>query len=90
MTPRLPGRCASHPWVRFAEDDVYDLNGVEVVSWGWSNRTPWHSPREQDEDALEASIMAAAARARDPGHALFNIHCPPLRQRPGYRTRRNG
>ena len=64
-------------WVRFAEDDVYDLNGVELVSWGWSNRTPWDSPREQDEDDLEASIMAAAAKARDPEHALFNLHCPP-------------
>ena len=72
-----PGAAGVVRGCRFAEDDVYDLNGVEVVSWGWSNRTPWHSPREQDEDALEASIMAAAAKARDPEHALFNLHCPP-------------
>ncbi len=75
--PEVARALRESPWVRFAEDDVYDLNGVEVVSWGWSNRTPWHSPREQDEDELEASIMAAVAKARDPEHAIFNLHCPP-------------
>ena len=75
--PEVARALRESSWVRFAEDDVYDLNGVEVVSWGWSNRTPWHSPREQDEDALEESIMAAVAKARDPEHALFNLHCPP-------------
>ncbi len=75
--PEVARALRESQWVRFAEDDVYDLNGVEVVSWGWSNRTPWHSPREQDEDELEASIMAAAAKARDPEHAIFNLHCPP-------------
>ena len=75
--PEVARALRESSWVRFAEDDVYDLNGVEVVSWGWSNRTPWHSPREQDEDELEASIMAAAAKARDPEHAIFNLHCPP-------------
>jgi Icc-related predicted phosphoesterase len=75
--PEVARALRESSWIRFGEDEVYDLGGVEVVSWGWSNRTPWHSPREQDEDALEASIMAAAARARDPQHALFNIHCPP-------------
>jgi Icc-related predicted phosphoesterase len=75
--PEVARALRESSWVRFAEDDVYDLNGVELVSWGWSNRTPWDSPREQDEDDLEASIMAAAAKARDPEHALFNLHCPP-------------
>ena len=75
--PEVARALRESSWVRFAEDDVYDLNGVEVVSWGWSNRTPWNSPREQDEDQLEASIMAAAAKARDPEHAIFNLHCPP-------------
>jgi uncharacterized protein len=75
--PEVARALRESSWVRFAEDDVYDLNGVEVVSWGWSNRTPWNSPREQDEDDLEASIMAAAAKARDPEHAIFNLHCPP-------------
>ena len=75
--PEVARALRESSWVRFAEDDVYDLNGVEVVSWGWSNRTPWDSPREQDEDALEESILAAAAKARDPEHALFNLHCPP-------------
>ncbi len=75
--PEVARALRESSWVRFAEDDVYDLHGVEVVSWGWSNRTPWHSPREQDEDELEASIMAAAAKARDPEHAIFNLHCPP-------------
>ena len=84
--PEVARALRESPWVRFAEDDVYDLNGVEVVSWGWSNRTPWHSPREQDEDALEESIMAAVAKARDPEHALFKLPLPAIQQRPRHRA----
>jgi len=27
-----------------------------MISCGWSNRTPWDSPREMDEDDLERHI----------------------------------
>jgi Icc-related predicted phosphoesterase len=75
--PTVAGALRDSAWVRFGEDDVYTLSELEIVSWGWSNRTPWNSPREQDEDELEASILAATETATDPGRAIFNLHCPP-------------
>lgn len=66
-------------WAVFPEGEVVDVRGYEMVSWGWSGRTPWDSPREQDEDELERSIVAMADRLRDPKRAIFNIHNPPFR-----------
>ncbi len=59
------------------EKTVVDLGGIEMASTGWSNRTPWATPRECDEDALEARLRSVATRLRDPSRALFNFHVPP-------------
>ena len=51
----------------------------EMISWGYSNITPWHSHREMTEEQLAAAIadMAGAAR-RHPERAVFNVHVPPF------------
>jgi uncharacterized protein len=51
--------------------------GFEMISFGYSNRTPWDSPRELDDDDLGGRIEALAGQLRDPAHAVFNLHCPP-------------
>jgi Icc-related predicted phosphoesterase len=51
--------------------------GFEMISLGYSNRTPWDSPRELDDDELGARVDALAAQLKDPEHAVFNLHCPP-------------
>ena len=51
--------------------------GHEMLNTGWSNRTPWDTHREFDEDALRAHIEEMARRLRDPASAIFNIHVPP-------------
>ena len=48
-----------------------------MISVGYSNRTPWDSPRELDEDDLAALIDAEAAKLADPARAVFNLHVPP-------------
>jgi Icc-related predicted phosphoesterase len=52
--------------------------GHEMLNTGWSNRTPWHTHREFDEDALRAHIEAMARRLEAPATAIFNIHVPPF------------
>ncbi len=60
------------------EDQLIDLGeGFEMISCGWSNRTPWHSPREMDEDDLDAHIEKLASQVRDPARSVFNLHVPP-------------
>jgi uncharacterized protein len=61
-----------------AEDKIVELpGGFEMISLGYSNPTPWNSPRELDEEALGRRITAMAERLERPERAVFNLHCPP-------------
>lgn len=51
----------------------------EMIASGWSNRTPWDTHREEDEDQLEVRYEAMASRLKDPRNAVFNIHVPPYK-----------
>lgn len=52
--------------------------GYELLSTGWSNRTPWQTYREEDEDQLSHRINAMLGQATaPPERLLFNFHCPP-------------
>jgi uncharacterized protein len=62
------------------EDRVLDLGeGISMMSYGFSNRTPWHTPRELDDDELERRIDKLAAQVSQPERAVFNLHVPPAR-----------
>lgn len=50
----------------------------ELVSWGYSNLTPWHSHREQTEEALDESLREVLAGARDARRVVLNVHVPPI------------
>jgi uncharacterized protein len=50
----------------------------EMISWGYSNITPWHSHREMTEDQLANAIDEMAARLREPERAIVNVHVPPF------------
>lgn len=64
--------------LRYAEEEVCELpGGIEMVSFGFSTRTPWDTPRELPEEEIERRLDALASRLQDPEHAVFNIHCPP-------------
>jgi Icc-related predicted phosphoesterase len=49
----------------------------EMISWGFSNITPWHSYREQSEPQLAASLDKLAAKLTRPESAIVNVHVPP-------------
>jgi Icc-related predicted phosphoesterase len=51
--------------------------GFSMISVGYSNRTPWDSPRELDEDDLRTLIDREVAKLADPHRAIFNLHVPP-------------
>jgi uncharacterized protein len=65
--------CVTNP-----DERVVELpGGFQMISVGYSNRTPWDSPRELDEDELGALIDREAAKLADPAKAIFNLHVPP-------------
>jgi len=64
--------------VRLPEGEVITLRGVmEMITTGYSNPTPWRTPREEPEEALLARISAMADRVRDKSTAVFCLHVPP-------------
>jgi Icc-related predicted phosphoesterase len=66
-------------WAQNPEGKVVDVAGHEMISWGWSNKTPWDTPREQSEEDLEKALEGMASQLRAPENAIFNLHCPPYR-----------
>ncbi len=64
--------------VELTEGRAVEVNGVEMISTGWSNPTPWQTHRECSEADLGARIEEMVGLLRDPGRAIFNLHCPPF------------
>lgn len=51
----------------------------EMIASGWSNRTPWNTEREEDEDQLKVRYESMISKLKDPKNAVFNIHVPPYK-----------
>lgn len=51
----------------------------EMIASGWSNRTPWNTHREEDEDQLKVRYESMISKLKDPRNAVFDIHVPPYR-----------
>jgi uncharacterized protein len=57
---------------------VVDMpGGLQLLSYGWSNLTPWRTPREVPEEELFERLDQLADQVRDPRRAVFMIHVPP-------------
>ena len=64
--------------VHLAEGRVVEIDGFQLASTGWSNRTPWKTYREEDEPDLGTRIGAVAAQVTaPPERTIFSLHCPP-------------
>jgi Icc-related predicted phosphoesterase len=63
--------------VESCDEKVVQFDGYSMLSLGYSNRTPWNSPRELDEDTLHNRIVALAEQIDDQAQAVWNIHVPP-------------
>ncbi len=71
---------ANIPNLIFGEEEVVPLDEEhEVLCFGWSNPTPFDSPRECSEEELEARLEAVVARVRNMRTAVFCIHVPPYK-----------
>jgi Icc-related predicted phosphoesterase len=64
--------------VQNCDQRVVELpGGHEMLSVGLSNRTPWDSPREVDDERLGEMIDELAGQVRSMETAIFNLHVPP-------------
>jgi uncharacterized protein len=61
-----------------ADGKVLDMpGGLQLLAYGWSNTTPWNTPREVSEEELYERLDGLAKQVRDPRRAVFMIHVPP-------------
>ena len=61
------------------EGKVVTIDGkYEMVSTGWSNPTPWKTPRECSEEQLWEKIETMVSQVKDMRNCIFNLHVPPF------------
>jgi len=61
------------------EEKVIQLDEEhEMLSFGWSNPTPWKTPRECDEEELASRLEKITIQVHDFGSCVYNIHPPPF------------
>ncbi len=78
--PGLREVIASSPLVVDPEDQIVELGeDFQMLSCGFANPTPWHSPREMPEEELLRHIEGLVSQLDDPARSVFNLHVPPIR-----------
>src|SRR5260370_13185063 len=61
------------------EDHVVELGeGFQMISCGFANPTPWHSPQEMPEEELQRHLEKLAGQLGEPARSVFNLHVPPI------------
>jgi uncharacterized protein len=64
-------------YVVACDDSVVRVGDHEMISCSYANVTPWHSPRELDEQSLYDHLRGLAEQVVDPHRAIFLFHVPP-------------
>jgi len=68
---------ASGASVVACDESVQQVGPHEMVSLGYSNRTPWKTPRELDEDEIYERLKRLVDQLETPRRAILNVHVPP-------------
>lgn len=76
--PGVDGAIEGAARIEACDDRVVEFEGHAMLSLGFSNRTPFDSPRELEEDELARRIDALAEQVEDMGRCVFNLHVPPF------------
>ncbi len=49
----------------------------EMITFSWTNPTPWDTPREKTDEELEPMLEELIASVKNASTAIFNFHAPP-------------
>jgi hypothetical protein len=49
----------------------------EMITFAWTNPTPWNTPREKPDEELEPMLEELVATVKNIPNAIFNFHAPP-------------
>lgn len=91
--PEIIEVLAAHPWVCDLDERVVG-GPYTFLGLGYSNRTPWKTPRELSEDELDEKLRGLAREIKDWANVIGVIHVPPFDSRldlaPEVRESRDG
>ena len=76
--PEVKRLLAQGDWITDAEGSCIELEGFQVISWGYATTTPWHSPREITEAAMASALDGLVSQLDGRRPAIFNFHDPPI------------
>jgi Icc-related predicted phosphoesterase len=83
-----------HPWVCNVDGRKELMESHEVFGLGYSNPTPWRTPRELTEAQIDAKLRTLAGTFSAPNSSIAVIHVPPfasgLDSAPELKRRRDG
>jgi Icc-related predicted phosphoesterase len=65
--------------VRNCDGRLLDAGEFQIMGFGASNATPWHSPREFSEEEISRRLHATVEGLDRDRPLLANIHVPPFR-----------
>jgi Icc-related predicted phosphoesterase len=75
--PWVDAILSSSQVIENADGRVVDLGRHELLGMGYSNPTPFNSPRELPETELERRLEELIATMRSPRTSIFALHVPP-------------
>jgi len=55
---------------------IVEIEDYDFLGYGYSNPTPWHTPREQDEETIYKELKRLAEETRR--DSIFVLHAPPI------------
>jgi Icc-related predicted phosphoesterase len=50
---------------------------IDMLTYGWTNPTPWDTPRELPDDQLLLKLEELIQLVPDPKKCIFSLHAPP-------------
>jgi uncharacterized protein len=67
-----------HSFVENVDESVVDLSDFKIGGLGYSNQTPWDTPRELNEDEIRVRLDRLRSALGPPEKSIALIHVPPL------------
>jgi Icc-related predicted phosphoesterase len=75
--PAVKDLLSQSSWLIQGEDHVLDFGPYQVLSFGYSTMTPWHSPRELSDEEMGRRLGGLIERIQPGRPVIFNVHNPP-------------
>ena len=67
----------THPWVKNVDGRIVCIHGYEFLGLGYSNETPWETPRELTEEEIAEKLKELSGKVTNPRRTIAVVHIPP-------------